>query len=77
MQGDLARLIAWALAHPEWPELQRQFTQNSRLEGAIGWTWELGRSRTCVCGPRWRLSGRGGSGAASVKGSGISLRGMG
>lgn len=41
---DMAAFLAWVLEHPERAELQPRFRQQERLEGAIGWGWELGRS---------------------------------
>lgn len=43
--ADLARFIEWALEHSSRPEFQPQFTHRPRLEGALGWAWELGHAR--------------------------------
>jgi CubicO group peptidase (beta-lactamase class C family) len=43
--ADMARFLAWALEHPERDEFKQHFSQNARLEGGIGWVWELGRVR--------------------------------
>ncbi len=42
---DMRRFLQWALAYSSRPEFQLHFTPNPRLEGGIGWVWELGRSR--------------------------------
>jgi hypothetical protein len=43
--ADMARFVEWALDHTSQPAFQARFTQNARLEGGIGWVWELGESR--------------------------------
>lgn len=42
--ADMARFLQWTLDHSSRPEFQPQFKHDARLEGAIGWAWDLGLS---------------------------------
>lgn len=43
--ADMGRFVEWALEHGDRVEFRRQFTHHARLEGGVGWGWELGRAR--------------------------------